>query len=138
MNDIQRYAEYHADSEVLAAIGARIEAQQPVVTVRLPKELAETAVAAWERDDEDELPQEDRLQQDLRDRAAYLALIGLVIQQDGRPDGDEVVVDLPVSYAGVAARATSEPLPRWDGPSTGSCPDTGDCPGCAAEPDPLD
>ncbi|MET9292527.1 hypothetical protein [Streptomyces sp. NPDC003077] len=101
----QRYARYREDAEVLAAIGVCVQAQVDRVTVRLPRAVAEAAVAAWERDESAEPGVESREQYVLRDRAAELALIGLAISERGRWEGEEVVVSLDVAAAGAAVRA---------------------------------
>jgi hypothetical protein len=104
----EQYVRYGEDSKVLAAIGACVDAQVRPVTVRLPKALAEAAVAAWDRDELDDLGEETAGQYVLRDYAAQLAYIGLTISQHGRWEGDEVVVDLQVTWAGAAVRASLE------------------------------
>ncbi|CAM4146551.1 hypothetical protein NONI108955_11615 [Nocardia ninae] len=91
---------------MLAAIGAYVEAQVGRVTVRLPKALAEAALAAWDRDELGELGEETREQYALRGRAAELALIGLAISDRGCWVDDELVVDLDVAVAGAALRAS--------------------------------
>ncbi|GAB7188877.1 hypothetical protein ATKI12_8991 [Kitasatospora sp. Ki12] len=71
--------------------------------MRLPRAVAQAAMDAWERDDSDgELGEETREQYEARDQAGNLALIGLAISDDGRWEGDEVVVDLHVASAGAA------------------------------------
>jgi hypothetical protein len=101
--DQERYALYRAESKVLAAIGEHVDAQVGPVTVRLPRAVAEAAVAAWERDDpDDDLGEETHEQYALRGQAGDLALIGLAISDDGRWEGEEVVVDLHVHAAGAA------------------------------------
>jgi hypothetical protein len=95
------------EAATLAEVGATLRAASlPPVEVRLPAALAERAVAAWERDDVvplvDPEPLADRRTRHL---AGTLALIGLAIRDRGTPDGDEVVVALPVELAGVAMDA---------------------------------
>ncbi|NIH80165.1 hypothetical protein [Amycolatopsis viridis] len=107
------YARYGQDAEVLAAIGAAISTAigEQRITVRLPRELAAAAVAAWRRDETEpagaEAGAETPQQWMLRDRAADLALIGLAIDERGRTDGDGsvVTVDLDLDAAGAAVRA---------------------------------
>ncbi|GAA5024304.1 hypothetical protein [Kitasatospora paranensis] len=106
MNDQEQYVRYREDSKVLAAIGVCVDAQVGPVTVRLPKALAEAAVAAWDRDEVGGLGEETYEQYALRDCAAELAFIGLAITRHGRTDGEEVVVDLNVASAGAAVRAS--------------------------------
>ncbi|MGV9266115.1 hypothetical protein ACWDRR_15805 [Kitasatospora sp. NPDC003701] len=106
MVDEEQYVRYREDSKVLAAIGEHVDAQVGRVTVRLPRAVAEAAVAAWERDELGEIGEETHEQYELRDQAGDLALIGLAISDDGRWEGEEVVVDLPVGSAGAAVRAS--------------------------------
>lgn len=99
------------EAAALAEVGAVLRAASlPPVEVRLPVELAQRAVAAWERDDTmplvDPEPLADRRTRHL---AGTLALIGLAIQERGEQDGDEVVVPLPVELAGVAM-AAADPI----------------------------
>ena len=76
--------------------------------VRLPKPLAEAAVAAWERDDDEPLEAETFEQRGQRHRAAALSLIGLEIAERGRPDGDGVVVDLNAHFIADAINASDD------------------------------
>ena len=77
----------------------------PDVEVRVPRALADKAVAAWERDEEGSPDPEDSEQRLQRHRAGSLALIGLCIVNDGRSDGDEVVVGLQLGLIGDALYA---------------------------------
>ncbi|MFC9856971.1 MULTISPECIES: hypothetical protein [unclassified Streptomyces] len=106
MADEEAYVRYRADSKVLAAIGKQVDAQAGRVTVRLPRAVAEAAVDAWERDESGDLGEETSEQSALRDQAGDLALIGLVISERGRREGEEVVIDLDVVFAGAAVRAS--------------------------------
>lgn len=90
---------------MLAAIGRHVDPQVGRIMVRLPRELAEAAVAAWNRDELCAVGEESREQFELRDRAADLALIGLAITERGRYDGDELVVELDVVAVAAALRA---------------------------------
>ncbi|GGY07038.1 hypothetical protein GCM10010384_09250 [Streptomyces djakartensis] len=90
---------------MLAAIGACVAAQAGPITVHLPGPLAEAAVAAWNREETTEPPQETPDRHALRDAAAELALIGLAIEERGRREGEGVTVELDVASAGAAARA---------------------------------
>ncbi|MCA2207387.1 hypothetical protein [Nocardia rosealba] len=96
---------YLDDSKVLAAIGEWIAPRVQPVSVRLPLELAEAAVAAWNRDESGEIGEETPDQYALRDRAAELALIGLAVSERGRRDGKDVVVDLHASSVAAAIHA---------------------------------
>jgi len=90
---------------VLAAIGAHLEPRVGRVRVRLPRSLAESAVAAWRRDESGGVGEESREEYELRDDAAELALIGLAIAERGVWDGAEAVVDLDVVEVAAALRA---------------------------------
>lgn len=95
------------EAATLAELGAILrQADLPPVTVRIPSALAASAVAAWERDDTVPLVNPEPLaDRHTRHLAGTLALIGLAISERGQPDGDFVVVDLPVELAGVAMDA---------------------------------
>lgn len=97
---------YARDAEVLGQIGRALFPQDTKLTVRLPRELADLAVAAWLRDEtEPSAVPETAGQRALRQRAAYLALIGLGVANTGRPEGDEVVCELDAWYIGGALEA---------------------------------
>ncbi|MFF2146697.1 hypothetical protein [Kitasatospora sp. NPDC058190] len=119
MNDQERqeeradYDRYRADTKVLAAIGRCVDAQTAPVTVRLPRAVAEAAVAAWEREEPGESGEETPEQYVLRNHAAELALIGIALQQHGRWEGEEAVVELPVASAGAAVRVWQERHHAW-------------------------
>ncbi|WP_326771024.1 hypothetical protein OG978_46300 (plasmid) [Streptomyces sp. NBC_01591] len=61
---------------------------------------------AWERDELGDLGEETHEQYALRDQAGDLALIGLVISERGRWEGEGVVIGLDVVFAGAAVRAS--------------------------------
>ncbi|BDT98380.1 hypothetical protein IFM12276_14090 [Nocardia sputorum] len=96
---------YEQDRDVLATIGTYLDSQTTRISVRLPRSAAESAVAAWNRDESCELENESRAEYELRDAAAELALIGLAITTRGVWDGDEVVVDLDLVQIAAALRA---------------------------------
>jgi hypothetical protein len=100
---------YREDAAVLSEIGAALSAAElPPVRVRIPKELAERAVTAWQRDD-DEVPGEETAEQAAnRHRAGTLALIGLTIEQHGESVGDVVIVDLHPVLIGLAVDAADQ------------------------------
>ena len=95
---------------MLARIGQHLEPQELKVSVRLPGELAECALEAWDRDDNDgPLPAETADEWIMRDRAASLSLIGLQLsEQRVSPRGDEVVAHLSAHLVGAALDA------HWD------------------------
>jgi hypothetical protein len=106
-NDVRR--EYGPEAETLARVGAAIFPQPTMVSVRLPARLADLALAAWRRDD-DASPAvpETTEQRATRQRAGTLALIGLCIEQTGRPDRGEVVCEIDAWYIGQALDAADE------------------------------
>jgi hypothetical protein len=101
---------YREDAGVLGEVGWTLaNSELPRVEVRLPRRLAEAAVAAWERDDtEGPLDPETLGQRIQRHRAATLALIGLSIVNGGRWETDEVVVELSPDLIGVAVDASDD------------------------------
>ncbi len=90
---------------MLAAIGAHLDPQVPRITVRLPRSLAESAVAAWDREELGRMGEESREEYELRDDAAELALIGMAITSRGEWGGEEVIVDLDVVQIAASVRA---------------------------------
>lgn len=107
---------------VLAEVGQPIFGQKTLVTVRLPGALAGKALAAWRRDDGSQTHGNETTTTEVRarTRAGTLALGGLSIDQSGRPDGDEVLVDLDAWYIGTAYDAAEEaglPLEPHSAPS---------------------
>ncbi|MEU7948160.1 hypothetical protein AB0C50_26045 [Micromonospora taraxaci] len=105
MEDREQYLRYQQDRTVLAAIGARLDPQVGRISVRMPRSLAESAVAAWNREEPGGIGEESREEYELRDDAAELALIGLAIGERGMRDGEDVVVDLDVVQVATALRA---------------------------------
>ena len=87
---------------MLAAIGDHLDPQISRIRVRLPRSVAESAVAAWDREELGGIGEESREEYELRDDAAELALIGLAITPRGVWDGEEVVVDLDVAQISAA------------------------------------
>jgi hypothetical protein len=110
MDETEPQKTWRRELRVLGEAGAVFnEASLPEIEVRLPRHLAEQAVAAWERDDgEAPLAPESYEQSVQRRRAATLALIGLAITNAGRWDGDEVVVELHPVFIGVAMDAADD------------------------------
>jgi hypothetical protein len=101
---------YREDGRVLGELGAALaRAAIPRFEVRLPRPLAELALAAWKRDgDEGPGEPESYEQRVQRHRAGALALIGLGVEERGRWDGEEVVVDLSAELIGVALDAADD------------------------------
>jgi hypothetical protein len=117
---VDRYEQYAQDALVLGRIGAVLFPQDTKLSVRLPKELADLALAAWNRDEAGlaepgpagaglaEAGLADRetpSQRVLRDHAGYLALIGLCIENTAQSDGTDVICDLDSWYIGSALQA---------------------------------
>lgn len=71
----------------------------------MPRLMAESAVAAWSRDELGEIGEESCDEFELRVDAAELALIGLAVSERGVRDGEDVVVDLDVVQIAAALRA---------------------------------
>ncbi|MFI0420431.1 hypothetical protein [Spongiactinospora sp. 9N601] len=105
MEEREQYVRYRQDRAVLAVVGAHLDPQMSRVAVRLPRSVAELAVAAWEREELAEVGEESREERELRDDAAELALIGLAISSRGVWETEEVVVDLDVVQIASALRA---------------------------------
>jgi hypothetical protein len=105
VEDREQYVSYQQDRSVLVTIGAHLDPQIGRVGVRLPRSVAESAVAAWDREEPGGIGEETRDEYELRDDAAELALIGLAISSHGVWDGEEVVVDLDVVQIAAALRA---------------------------------
>ncbi|MGH4035730.1 hypothetical protein ACQB60_43305 [Actinomycetota bacterium Odt1-20B] len=106
-----QYLRYQRDAELLAALGTRLRAEvDRTVTVRLPRDLAEAAAAAWARDEREPSDSAESVaEHQLRDQAAELALIGLAVTERGVHDGDgAVVVDLDLTSVAAALRAATE------------------------------
>lgn len=88
---------YREEAAVLGKIGQLfLGAEMPQIEVRLPRDAAEAAVAAWERDDDENAGPigETFKQRVVRSRAASLSLIGLAMSERGRWMDDDVVVAL--------------------------------------------
>ena len=101
---------YRRDARSLGELGRLlVGVELPRVEVRLPRALAEQAVAAWEREEgEGPLDPETFEQRVQRHRAAAFSLIGLEIAERGRWEGDEVVVDLNAQFIADAVNATDD------------------------------
>jgi hypothetical protein len=101
---------FRDDAATLARIGVALSAADlPRVEVRIPTELADAAVAAWQHDDEDgDLGPETVEQRQSRHRAAALALIGLSIETSSRVENDHIVVELNAGLIGSAIDAADD------------------------------
>jgi hypothetical protein len=84
-----------ADAKRLYQVAQELLPQSPLVELRVPRRLADAAVAAWHREDATGEPaQETGEQQGIRHDAATLVLIGQSIEASGVADGDDVVFTL--------------------------------------------
>jgi|SRR4051812_40826091 hypothetical protein len=108
MAEDPEYEKYREDAAALFAVGRSLMSQVGRISVRIPIELANVAVAAWERDDEGEVGDETIEQYQIRDKAGWLALIGLAVSERGVTQGDEVVVDLVIGEIAAALLSASE------------------------------
>lgn len=103
------YRAWATDEDTLTKVGQHLFGQALRVTVRLPRSVADEAVAAWQRDDADDLPaDETQEQKNTRHRAGTLALIGLSIVNSGLIQGDEVIVGLDAWNIGTALDAAEQ------------------------------
>jgi hypothetical protein len=110
-------AQCGADAVVLGQLGHRWgEVELPGttapplrVTVALPADLAAAAVEAWEREEHGRGPRTDETdaQHVARRRAAALAVIGGAVAERGRPDGDQVHVELDAALVALAREAAA-------------------------------
>lgn len=91
---VNQYERYAQDGEVLAAIGKVLRERPEGVSASLPQGLALEAVAAWARDEVQELASESDWQASVRGQAAVLALIGLGIEEGSDVSIDPVMVHL--------------------------------------------
>ena len=108
-DDLKR--EYLREAETLAQVGAAIFPQPTQVPVRLPRNLADLALAAWHRDDDGPSDPKATEQRAARHQAGTLTLIGLCIEQTGQPDNDEVVCELDSWYIARALDAAEDHQP---------------------------
>lgn len=109
MNETDDQRQFRRDARVLGELGQAVRPRElPRCEVRIPKLLAEEAVAAWARDHEGHPAPETFDQRVLRHRAGVLALIGLGISDRGRWESDQVVVDLALDLIGIARDAADD------------------------------
>jgi hypothetical protein len=105
---VDRYVQYSQDAVILGRIGEALFPQDTKLAVRLPADLAESALSAWHREDSHQTGDETPEQRLTRHRAAYLALIGLCIENTGRPDAGEVICELDAWYIGSALETAGD------------------------------
>ncbi len=110
MNDGSLRARWLQDEEVLGDLGAALSLQLTRVEVRIPRPLADAAVHAWQRDDDGDLDLDGETceQRVVRHRAGALALIGAAVEDRGRLDGADVVVQLDAWLVGDAMHAADD------------------------------
>lgn len=93
------------ESRTLGEVGAILRGMDlPRIRVVIPQRLAQQAVAAWQREDDEVIGQpEDPAGRIRRHRAGTLALIGLAITERGQQDvNGDIEVDLDPELLGVA------------------------------------
>lgn len=104
---------YRDQARLLGEIGDILaRADLPRVKVRLPRRLAEQAVAAWELDDEGPIDPESYEQRVQRHHAGTLGLIGLGIQERGQWGDDGSWW----TWAPTSSLSQSPPLMIYQGP----------------------
>lgn len=110
---------YRHEAKLLGELGAPlVRVELPRVEVRLPRALAEQAVAAWERDEDGPRQPETFEQRVQRHRAGTFSLIGLEITERRRWDGDEVIIALNAGLIAAAVDASDDlPPPASPFPS---------------------
>jgi hypothetical protein len=102
----KNYEDWEADARALYELAQQLLPQSPKVQVRLRRDLADRAVAAWQRDEvPGTLPRETPEQRSIRGDAGTLALIGQSIEDTGIEDGDDVTFGLDAWILGVALEA---------------------------------
>lgn len=102
MSEPEQYARYRADAEFLRAVG-RVLRDTASTTADLPSPLAEAALAAWSRDEQQPLaPDETAEQRQVRMDAATLALIGLAVE-NARSQGVPVTIHSETLAEAIAA-----------------------------------
>jgi hypothetical protein len=104
------YQRWERDAGLLAEIGQHLSPQDLTVTVRLTRDLANRALAAWSHDDEGGSlsPSESPDRRKMRHRAGDLGLIGLAVETTGMPDGDDVTVQIDAWQVGAAIEAAED------------------------------
>ena len=103
---MDQYHRHARDSMVLASNGTKLRGQSTGDPVRIPRDLAVAAVAAWSREELDEpADPESKEQRLVRAHAAALALIGLVILERSDASSDPVLVSLDVDLIAEAVAA---------------------------------
>lgn len=103
---------YRRDSAALIELGVELARQRdsfPDIHVRIPRALAEAAVASWDWDQPENYdshqPLSPQVQQE-SNRSATLALIGLTIENEGVWHDGHVEVELDPWHLGLALEAS--------------------------------
>lgn len=105
---VDQYDRYAVDTRTLAAIGEALVGLPAEAPVQLPRYLAMAALAAWEREETDDLPAIETAEQEmLRDHAATLALVGLAMQENADLTRDPVTVRLMPDLVANALKAAN-------------------------------
>jgi len=107
------YNRWENDGVDLALIGAALYEQDTKVRVRLPRELADAALAAWQREDEDSEDlhtyEESMSEKRIRHRAGTLAMIGASLENAPiQISGNFVIADIDSWYVGEALQAADD------------------------------
>lgn len=107
------YQRWENDGVDLALIGASLYQQDTKVRVRLPRELADAALMAWQREDEDSEDlhshEESAREAQIRRRAGTLALIGASLENAPiQISGDYIIAELDSWYVGEALQAADD------------------------------
>ncbi len=107
------YDRWENDGVDLALIGAALHEQSTKVEVRLSRELADAALAAWQREDEDSEDlhnhEESETERQVRRRAGTLALIGASLENAPiQISGGYVIAWLDAQYIGEALQAADD------------------------------
>ncbi len=107
------YQRWENDGVDLALIGAALYEQDTKVRVRLPRELADAALQAWQREDEDSEDlhtyEESVSEQRVRQRAGTLALIGASLENAPiQISGEYVIAEIDSWYVGEALQAADD------------------------------
>lgn len=105
----KRRQQWKADERALAAVGAALQHTDRRLIVEVPTDLAEAAVAAWARDDEEASVEGETFENRVvRHRAGTLALIGLALSERGRRFPSYVRVELDAWLVGRALDAADD------------------------------
>ena len=107
------YRRWENDGVDLALIGAALYEQETKVRVKLPRELADAALASWQREDEDSEDlhtyDESASEKRIRHRACTLAMIGASLEDAPiQISGDYVIAEIDSAHVGEALLAADD------------------------------